>query len=387
MKIVFLDCISGISGDMTLGALIDSGVPIDHLEKEIARLGLSDYRINTKKKIVNHIEATKVDIEFDVARQPDRKYPNIVALIEKSQLSLSVKEKSLEAFRCLGLAEARIHGKKLEEIHFHEVGVIDSIIDMVGSIIGFEYLNAEKIYTSPIPLGTGFTKTEHGVMPVPSPAALEVLRGYPVVHRDAQFEMTTPTGATIVKILAEGLLPENFVFTPSNIGYGAGSKNVEAWPNVLRLVIGETHSNGVSEKMIMMEANIDDQNPEIYPYVSEMLLRIGIKDVFFTSVIMKKGRPGIQINILTEEKYITKAEQILFTETSTIGIRRYPVERSILKRELITVDTKFGPIEAKKIYYNNDEKILPEYESCKKIAREQNLPLKEIYREIEKLNG
>jgi uncharacterized protein (DUF111 family) len=224
-------------------------------------------------------------------------------------------------------------------------------------------------------------------MPVPSPAALEVLRGYPVVHRDAQFEMTTPTGATIVKILAEGLLPENFVFTPSNTGYGAGSKDVEAWPNVLRLVIGETQSEGVSEKVIMIETNIDDQNPEIYPYVSEMLLRAGIKDVFFTSVIMKKGRPGIQINILTEEKYVTRAEEILFTETSTIGIRRYPVERSILKRELIRVETKFGPIEAKKIYYNNDEKILPEYESCKKIALEQNLPLKEIYREIEKLNG
>ena len=372
---------------MTLGALIDSGVPLEHIEKEIAQLGLSDYQIRSRKVIKNHIEATKVDIDFNQAGQPDRKYPAIVSMIKNSGLKPSIKQKSLEAFQCLGEAEARIHGRKLKDIHFHEIGAVDSIIDLIGSIIGFEYLEIEKVFTSPIPLGTGFTRTEHGTMPVPSPAALEVLKNYPVVHRDAQFELTTPTGATIVKILSEGQLPEGIVFIPEKTGYGAGSKDVKAWPNVLRLIVGETSNINNDDQLIVIEANLDDQNPEIYPFVSDLLFEAGVNEVFLTPVIMKKGRPGTQITILTTKLKLTNVESILFKETSTIGFRYYPVDRKVMTRKNILVETKFGRVEAKQISLSGQKKIVPEFETCKKIAREKKIPLIDVYREIEKLNG
>lgn len=386
MKIAYLDCISGISGDMTLSSLVACGVPVSYLESEIKKLGLQNYGINFSTIIKNHIEACKVDIIFEESKQPDRTYKNIVKLIQDSGLKKSIKERSIEAFTILGIAEAKIHGVKLEKIHFHEVGAVDSIIDLVGSIIGFEYLGVDRIYTSPIPLGSGFTKTEHGIMPVPSPAAMEILKDYPVVHREAGFELTTPTGATLVKVLSKGKMPEHITFTPQEVGFGAGTKSIKGWPNVLRLIVAEVDDNSIGDKLVMLEANIDDLNPEIYPYLMEKILNFGARDVFLTQIIMKKGRPGIKLSIISESGLIVKLEELLFLETTTIGVRKYNLERTVLKRNTEIINTRFGKMKVKKISVGDKVLIRPEFEECKRIALENSISLQEVYHEIELLN-
>lgn len=386
MKIAYLDCISGISGDMTLSALVACGVPESHIKAEIKKLGLQNYSINFSKIIKNHIEAYTVDIEFDESKQPHRSYTNIIKLITDSGLKESVKEKTTTAFTILGKAEAKIHGVELEEIHFHEVGAVDSIIDLVGSIIGFEYLQLDKIYTSAIPMGSGFTDTEHGVMPVPSPAALEVLKDYPVVHREAGIELTTPTGATLVKTLSSGVLPETISFIPKEIGFGAGTRNIKAWPNVLRLVTAEIDDKLHTEGLVVIEANIDDLNPEIYPYIMEKMLEKGAKDVFLSQIIMKKGRPGIILSVLCESGLVQELEKSIFSETTTIGLRKYDVVRTVLNRETQVISTKFGKMSVKKVNLGGRLLIRPEFEECKRVAMENNMSLKEVYREIELLN-
>lgn len=386
MKIAYLDCISGISGDMTLSSLVACGVPVSYLESEIKKLGLQNYSINFSTITKNHIEACKVDIIFDESKQPDRTYKSIVKLIQDSGLKKSIKERSIEAFTILGKAEAKIHGVELENIHFHEVGAVDSIIDLVGSIIGFDCLGVEKIYTSPIPLGSGFTKTEHGVMPVPSPAAMEILKDYPVVHRESGFELTTPTGATLVKILSDGIIPEHIAFIPKEVGFGAGTKSIKGWPNVLRLIVADVDDKSISEKLVMLEANIDDLNPEIYPYLMEKILDLGAKDVFLTQIIMKKGRPGIKLSIMSESGLIAKLEELLFLETTTIGVRKYNLERTVLERNTEIINTRFGKMKVKKISVGDKVLIRPEFEECKRIALENSISLQEVYREIELLN-
>jgi uncharacterized protein (TIGR00299 family) protein len=386
MKIAYLDCFAGISGDMTLSALVACGVPAEYIETEIKKLGLRNYSINFSSTIKNHITGQKVDILFDESEQPNRTYKNIVKILRDSNLKESVKKKSIEAFTVLGNAEAKIHGIELDKIHFHEVGAVDSIIDLVGSIIGFDYLRVEKIYTSAIPLGTGFAKTEHGTMPVPSPAALEILKGYPVEHRNAGFEMTTPTGATLVKTLSDGIMPDHLVFSPIEVGFGAGTKTTKDWPNVLRLVIGETKDKIKNENLIMLEAQIDDMNPEIYPFLMEKILDLGAKDIFLTQVVMKKGRPGTKVSIISEACWVDQVERVLFTETTTIGIRKYPIERTVLERTSERIKTRFGSMKIKKVLFDGKEIIRPEYEECKRISVEKKISIQQIYREIESLN-
>jgi len=387
MKIAVLDCFSGISGDMMLAALIDSGVPLDHLKEEIAKLGLEGFQINTTKTTKNYITASQVSISYDESLQPDRRYRNIVSLISESALATKVKENALAAFRLLGEAEARIHGQDLEDVHFHELGAIDSIIDLVGVFIGFDYLKPERVYTYPVPMGTGFTKTAHGTMPVPAPAALEVLKGYPVQNRESDFELTTPTGATIVRVLSNGILPNNFEFTPEKVGYGAGSKDIAAWPNILRLILAESRVSVSRQPLIIVETNIDDMNPEIYPYLAEKLFAINVNDVYFTPVMMKKGRTGTLISVLTEEILLNEVKNILFSETTTLGIRQYKVERDILPRSEELIETRFGKLLAKTLIYQGRKIYRPEYEECLKLARAKNLTLLDIYREIDALNA
>jgi uncharacterized protein (TIGR00299 family) protein len=387
VKIAYLDCFSGISGDMTLSALVACGVPEDYLKAEIKKIGLKDYHIEFGTVVKNHIAAKQVKIEFELSQQPNRNYTNIIDLIQKADLSDAVKKKSVEAFTILGEAEAKIHGIALEKIHFHEVGAVDSIIDLVGSIIAFEFLNVDLVYSAPVPLGTGFANTEHGVMPVPSPAAMEILQNYPVIHKDSGYEMTTPTGATIIKTLSQGTLPNGYEFTPLTIGFGAGSKQVKGWPNVLRLVLGETKDREKSdEKKIMIEANIDDLNPEFYPYIMEKILKAGANDVFLTQVIMKKGRPGTMISCVADLSVADKIEAILFTETSTIGLRKYDVQRSILERSEEFIETRYGKVKVKKITLSGRVIIRPEFEECKRLAVEKKVAIQDIYREIESYN-
>ncbi len=386
MKIAWMDCFAGISGDMILGALADCGLPIDYLTGEIGKLGLTGFSINVSPSIKNQITAQRIKIDFDTSKQPDRRYPSIKAMIKESELSDNVKRKALKAFEILGKAEAKIHGIPLKNVHFHEVGAVDSIVDIVGAILGFEFLKIDKIYSSPVPMGTGFAETEHGTMPVPSPATLEILRDYPIVHRNSGFEMTTPTGATLVRLLSDGPLPENLIFNPTQVGYGAGSKDSKQWPNILRIVIGEININKTQDNLFVIETNIDDLNPEIYPYIMERLFEARAKDVYFTPVIMKKGRPGILISVLAAEQDTAEMERILFEETSTIGIRRYRVDRTALIRETKKIRTRFGVIPVKISEHAGKKTIHPEYEECLKIARKMGIGITDVYREIESLN-
>jgi uncharacterized protein (TIGR00299 family) protein len=252
----------------------------------------------------------------------------------------------------------------------------------VGSIIGFDYLGVQKIYTIPVPLGTGFTNTEHGTMPVPSPAALEILKDYPIEHRKSDYEMTTPTGATLIRVLSDGAIQNNFVYVHEKQGYGAGNKTVKEWPNLLRIIIGNRPGDTVEEKLIMLETNIDDMNPEIYTHVFEKLLQAGAKDVFLTPLIMKKGRPGTKLSVLTDEKNLKTIEEKIFFETTTIGIRRYSVERKVLPREVKTINTVYGEIKVKVIEINGKKVIRPEYEQCLKLSKKYNMSLLDIYQEI-----
>jgi uncharacterized protein (TIGR00299 family) protein len=386
MKLAIIECFAGISGDMTLGALLDWGVPLDYLKNEIKKLSLSDYSIECKMEKRHHLAGTKVTITYDVTKQPNRNYQTIKTLIENSMLKQSVKEKSLSAFKLLGEAEAKIHNSILEKIHFHEVGAIDSIIDLVGSIICFDYLEVQKIYTTPIPLGSGFTKTAHGNIPVPSPAALEILKGYTVQHKEANYEMTTPTGATLIKILSDGILADGMTYQLEKSGYGIGSYQSDLWPNLLRISTASVTSPSISDRLTVIETNIDDMNPELLAYVSELLLGRGANDVFITPIIMKKGRPGSLLSVLAPEDLIPMVEQILFQETTTIGIRKYQVKRSLLPRGTKTIKTSFGDIEVKYTTVNDVIHLHPEYETCREIARKYNLPLKEVYREIERIS-
>jgi len=387
MKIAIIDCFAGISGDMILGALIDAGVPVDYLTSEIQKLGLRKFEINTKNTQRHHIFSIKADIEFDSSIQPERKYLSIKKMISGSGLSDFVKKKSLKAFKILGEAEAKIHNKDINDIHFHEVGAVDSIVDLIGSIVGFEYLDIEKVYGIPVPLGTGFTKTAHGNMPVPSPAAIEILNDYPVVYKSSDYEMTTPTGATLLKLLVDEMATNNLIYKPLHISYGAGSKKTKQWPNLLRLVVGEREPFKSFEEILIIEANIDDMNPEIYPYVMEKILDIGAKDVFLTNIIMKKGRPGTKISVLAENGLDTKIEKILFENTTTIGIRKYPVNRTVLSRSTETIKTKYGDLIVKVVEINGKKIYRPEYEGCKKLADIAGEKILEIYREVESLNN
>jgi uncharacterized protein (TIGR00299 family) protein len=386
MKIAWIDCFAGISGDMTLGSLIDCGVPLKYIRQEIKKLGLTGYSIDVSETVKSHITAKQVNIVFDVSEQPDRKYLAIKSMLEESKLSPKSKDKALKAFEILGKAEAAVHGIPLNEVHFHEIGAIDSIIDLVGSIIGFEYLEIDKIFSSPVPLGTGFAETEHGRMPVPSPAALEVLAGYPVIHRDSGYEMTTPTGATLIRVLSEGLLPEKFTYSVKKTGYGSGTRITDKWPNVLRLIIGEHNKSETPKQLFVLETNIDDLNPEIYPYLIERLLSAQVKDVYLTPVIMKKGRPGTKLTVLVDESGIAETEKIIFTETSTIGIRRYPVDRTTLIRQTRHLKTRFGQMVVKVISRDGEEVIHAEYEECRRIAREKGINLIDVYRELDAMN-
>lgn len=387
MKIAIVDCFAGISGDMALGALIDAGVPVEYITSEIEKLGLNDFEIQAQKTKHHHISATKVDVIFNDNKQPERNYQSIKKMILISDLSENIKTKALKAFKILGEAESKIHDKDINRIHFHEVGAVDSIVDLVGSIIGFDYLGVEKIYGYPVPLGTGLTATEHGIMPIPSPAAIEILKHYLVVNKSSDYEMTTPTGATLLKLLVNEIVTDNLNYKPTQISYGAGSKKIKQWPNLLRLIVGEEDNSKRSEQLIIIEANIDDMNPEIYPYAMEQILKAGAKDVFLSNIIMKKGRPGIKISVIIDFGLQFTIEKILFKNTTTIGIRKYQINRTVLPRSNKTIKTKFGELKVKVVEIEGKNMVRPEYEECKKLADKKGINILEIYRAIENINN
>jgi len=381
MTLAYFDCFSGISGDMTLGALVDAGVGIDVLRSELEKLNLPGYELTALKVMRSGVSATKVHVCLEEKEQPARHLSDIRTIIEASTLSSSIKQKSILIFERLAAAEAKVHGTTPDKVHFHEVGAVDAIVDIVGSIIGLELLGITTITGSPINLGSGSIKTAHGILPVPAPATVELLKGIPSYGSTMPFELTTPTGAVILSTLCSsfGPMPQMSV---SQIGHGAGGKDIEGQPNVLRIMIGEASSAYDEDTSIVIETNIDDMNPQLYEHVIDRLMQQGAHDAYLTPIIMKKGRPAILLSVLTDGANESAVLDTIFRETTSIGVRIQEVGRKKLSREIQLVDTPYGKIRVK--VSKRGEEILtvtPEYEDCRKIAEEKQVPLKQVIEE------
>lgn len=382
MKIAYLDCFSGISGDMFLAAMIDAGLNVNELKRELKKLNLKNYEIKTRRIKKNGILATKFDV-IAKGRQHDAGINEIIALIGRSGLGEDIKKKSREIFMRIARAEAKVHGIAVGKIHFHEIAAVDSIIDIVGAAIAVKKLGIEKIYSSAPNLGMGFVKCSHGILPVPGPATAELLKGIPVASGSARAELVTPTGAALLAefVSAFGKMPQMKI---TGIGYGAGNAELER-PNVLRIFIGDADSEGGYENIKLIETNIDDMNPEIYDYVMERLFSRGALDVFLTPIYMKKNRPAVKLSVLAESNKLDDVIEIIFNETSTFGIRISDVARRTLQRKIVKVKTRYGAISVKVGSVNGEIKsISPEYEGCKKAAMKYNVPLKAVYEEAKR---
>ena len=384
MKTAYFDCFSGISGDMTLGALVSAGVNIDVLRTELTKLDLAGYELKAEEVKRSGIAATKVHVIIDQRSQISRHLSDILSIIERSSLSPAVKEKSIRIFKRMADAEAKVHGTTPDRIHFHEVGAVDAIVDIVGSVIGLEILGITQIITSALNVGSGMVHTAHGLLPVPAPATAELLRGIPFYQSSTQFELTTPTGAAVVSTLSSsfGPLPPMKI---DHIAYGAGDQDFPGHLNVLRLLIGDLVATYDRDTSVVIETNIDDMNPQAYDYVIDKIMKQGAQDAYLTPIIMKKGRPAILLTVLTDQSKEDSILDTIFHETTSIGVRIQEVNRKKLSREIKEVDTIFGRIRIK-ISKLGDEILTatPEYEDCRKIADEKRVPIKRVIDEAKK---
>ncbi|MDI6778900.1 MAG: nickel pincer cofactor biosynthesis protein LarC [Bacteroidota bacterium] len=384
MRIAYLDTISGISGDMTLGAFIAAGVSIENLKSELQKLGLSGFELRTEAVTRKGIAAIKLTVEITDQPKYHRHLKDIHQIIGGSSLNQKVKENAKKIFYELVVAEASVHNSTIEKIHFHEVGALDAIVDIVGTAICLDLLHIERIYSSPIKLGSsGFANTEHGKMPIPTPATVELLKDYPIVLTDIPFELTTPTGAAIIKALSGGIITFEKMKV-QKIGYGAGSRDMGEIPNLLRLFVAELLLGSSEEDSVIVETNIDDMNPEIYPYVIEKLLEAGAHDAYLIPIIMKKGRPGILLSALTSKSNLNNIAEVFFKQTTTLGLRIKEVGRKKLLRSSKLLCTSLGEVKVKVVIDGGRERIVPEFEECKRIANHFNIPLIEVYKIIEK---
>lgn len=379
---------------MVLGALVDTGIDPDYIRTELSKLRLDEeFNLDFNKTEKHGISGTqaKVDVLEQVKESnhhkhshvPSRHLSDIFKILDSSELDSTIREKSKNIFDRLAEAEAKVHNKEKADVHLHEVSGIDSIVDIVGSVIGLNQLGAEQIYASPLSLGHGFVDCSHGVMPVPVPGTMELLQEVPIRQTDIPKELVTPTGAAIITTLADnfGVMPN---MTMLNVGYGAGSRDLEMQPNLLRICIGELSiSPETNDTIDIIETNVDDMSPEVSGYVMERLFDNGALDVFFVPLLMKKGRPAIQINVICSAENRQKLIHILLTETTTFGVRYYVADRVILKREIVEIDTQWGPIRAKRGYLNGVSiKTVPEYEDCKSIAEQTGIPLQTVFQEV-----
>jgi len=381
MTIAYFDCFSGISGDMALGALVDAGVPLEVLHSELAKLGLPGYTLSAEQVKRSGLAATKVHVVLEEREQPARRLADIRDIINRSTLSPAVKQKSLGIFERLAEAEAKVHGTTAEAVHFHEVGAVDAIVDIVGSVIGLEHLGIGEIIASPVNVGSGSVHTAHGRLPVPTPATAELLKGIPLYSSSIAFELPTPTGAAIISTLADsfGPLPQLVV---RRIACGAGNKDFPGQPNVLRLFVGESAPAYDEDRAVLIETNIDDMNPQIYDHLIDRLLQAGALDAYLAPLVMKKGRPGILLSVLSAKENADALLDIIFRETTSIGVRFQEVGRKKLSRELQDVRTPYGVVRVK-VSRRGDEvlTVTPEYEDCRRIARERQVPLKTVMEE------
>lgn len=377
MKTAYLDCIAGASGDMLLGALIDVGLDVEWLRSELGKLPIEGWELNVRKVDKNGFAATKVDVE--VGEQPhSRPLPVIEKVVQDSGISDSVKRRAIEVMRLIAVEEAAIHGMPLEQVHLHEVSGEDAIIDIVGTLLGVERLGLERIICSPLPLGRGFIDGAHGAIPLPAPAAVAILKGLPVIGSEIEAELVTPTGAALVKHLAIsfGGLP---AMKLESVGYGAGTWNLKI-PNLLRVFIGEADAAAVNVEFVsLLESNIDDENPEHYQYVMELLFAAGALDVWLAPVQMKKNRPAVVLSILAKPGDVSSLTAIILGQTKTLGVRQSELRRATLQRRILEVTTTFGTVRVKVADLGEGkQKIAPEYDDCAACARKSGASLDDV---------
>jgi uncharacterized protein (TIGR00299 family) protein len=397
MKIAWLDCSAGISGDMCLGALVDAGVSLAAIRKKLSLIPVGGYKISSKRVMRNGIAATKVDVRLPKASHGNhqhevRRWKDVRKLINSSTLDKSIKENGLAIFESLFEAEAVVHGSSIDTVHLHELGAVDCIVDIFGTIIGFEMLGIEKLMASPVNTGEGTVNTEHGILPVPAPATVKLLQGIPVYSSGIPFELTTPTGAALLRGLVHsfGKMPAMCV---NNIGYGAGGREISGMPNALRIFTGsdyldtETSDSKIAgDNVLVIETNIDDMNPQYYEVVMNRLFAAGALDVFLENIIMKKGRPAIKLTVIIKSGDTAKIARILFSETTTIGLRMHSAGRITLERSLIKIKTKYGVVRFK--ISGRDGKALtvsPEYDDLTAISEKTGIPVKTIAAKISRI--
>lgn len=380
MKTLYLDAFAGISGDMMLGALVDLGVPVDVLRSVAEALSLNEVEVIADKTERKSIGAVKINVRAP-ERGIARTYAHIKSLISKSSLPPGVKNNSLKIFALLAGAESRIHSRSIDQVHFHELGSVDTLVDVAGSAAGLDYLKVEELLCSPLPMGTGMIKTAHGIYPIPAPAVVEILRDIPVYSSGIPTELVTPTGAAIVASLASDfcLLPPMRI---ERVGYGAGDRHLEI-PNLLRAFLGEREGavrGRARERRLVLSTNIDDMNPELYPYVIEKLFESGAEDVWLYPIQMKKSRPAVTLKVLVPPACEEEIKEVMFAETKTLGVRVSEAYKEYLDREVIEVGTRFGLLRVK-VARSKDQvaNIAPEYEDCRRAAVKSGVPLKEVY--------
>ncbi|MBS4022283.1 MAG: nickel pincer cofactor biosynthesis protein LarC [Dethiobacter sp.] len=383
MAVVYFDCFAGASGDMLLAALLDAGAELPAVLAELKKLPFEGYEIKTARVLKRGISALDVTVEVEEKSQPHRHFSEIERMLRESCLSPRVREMSIAVFTRLAQAEGKIHGRPPEKVHFHEVGAVDSIVDIVGIAAALESLGADAIHSSPLHVGTGFVQCAHGLLPVPAPATLELLQGVPVYSRGIEAELLTPTGAAVLATLAAfGPLPSMRILKS---GYGAGKKELPI-ANILRAVVGELSSGPAGllrEDTVVLEANIDDLNPEIYGYVMERLFAAGALDVYLSPIQMKKNRPATLLRVLTPPGKEKEMLSVIFRETTTLGIRRLEAQKLMLQRRHTTVATRFGSARVKVGEWEGEIiNAVPEYEDCLALARKHGAPLKEIYQAV-----
>jgi len=383
MKILYFDCFSGVSGDMTLAALLDLGLPLEKLQEELKKLALENYSLEVRPGSRSGIAALGLEIKVGPHEERHRHFSHIREMILKSMLDPEVKEISLAVFQRLAEAEARVHKKTVEEVHFHEVGAVDSIVDIVGTAIGVHYFKPDRIYASELPMGWGFVQCQHGRLPLPAPATVEVLKGYPVKSVNVEGELVTPTGAAIVAALSSKVSPFPSMIV-EKIGYGMGKKEFPDRPNLLRLVLGEASQAYLTDRAVILESNIDDMNPEFYDYLMERLFQKGALDVALSPLQMKKNRPGTLLRVIAEEKDAEALSDLILRESTTLGVRSFSVNRKKLPREVREVETRYGKVRVK---VSGEIRFQPEYDDCRRIARGKGVPIQEVYWEAMKKRG
>jgi pyridinium-3,5-bisthiocarboxylic acid mononucleotide nickel chelatase len=386
MKVAYGDLIGGVSGDMFVAALLDLGLALNKLKSELGKIPTLNFDLKAAKKTVHSIRATQFRVICKKKETP-RSWKQIRDLIERSKLDSQIKRMGTDIFANLAKAEGKIHGVAMDEVHFHEVGATDSIVDIMAAAIGIRELGIGTLHFSRIPLGRGFARSMHGTLPVPGPATLELLKGLPVFGVDLESETVTPTGAAIVRTLGKtfGAQP---TMTIERTGYGTGQKEFPDRPNLFRLTLGDDGTAGEQEQMLVIETNIDDMNPQLYDHVMDRLFEAGARDVFLSSIQMKKNRPGTLLTVISEPAGGQSLAKIIFQETSTIGIRSYPVSRMILKRESKKVKTRFGEVTVKIVEQpDGSKRAAPEYDDLKRIAAANKLPIKQLHDEVMRIVG